>query len=153
MLGKKLGEKDKQFLSGLSMLLLSMWFWWVLWLLSNLFSRYVFANFWLHLQNHFEKLTINNLKIHLDRFLMYLTIFHLHLQTNALGNIYVGLWWSVKHELNPWNFTLSTILDWTWFFFSFVCPLLQSIYLTCKDRKKFKTQILNITIRDNKKSN
>ena len=79
-------------------------------------------------------------------------ITYLNLQTNALGNIYVGLWWSVKTDL---NFTLSTILDWTWFGISFACPLLQSIYLTCKDRKKgeYRTHILNITIRDNRKAN
>ena len=81
---------------------------------------------------------------------MYLTIFHLHLQTNALGNIYVGLWWSVKTDL---NFMLSTLLDWSWFGISFVCPMVQSFYLNWRDRKKFNTQILNITIRDNKKAN
>jgi len=77
------------------------------------------------------------------------TAIKLVFQTNALGNIYVGLWWSVKTDL---NFMLSTLLDWSWFSISFVCPMVQSFYLNWKDRKKYNTQILNITIRDNKKA-
>ena len=73
----------------------------------------------------------------------------MYLQLNALGDYQKGLWWTVDSYPNP---IFSTIVDWTWFTLSFAFPLLQSFYLTLKDRKTYKTQILNIKITDNRKS-
>ena len=72
--------------------------------------------------------------------------FLFYFQINGLGRYETGLMWSVHTNR---NIVISTIIDWTWFTISFAFPMVQSLYLTCK---KFKTQILIVTIRDNRKA-
>ena len=67
-------------------------------------------------------------------------------QINGLGRFESGLMWSVHTKE---NIIISTFVDWSWFILSFASPMVQSLYLTCK---KFKTQILIVTIRDNRKA-